>query len=672
MTHIEPLPPLILSVTGASAGHHARKPHEPAEVRRREAKAAVGRALLLSALLVAIFCAPCLALEPQAPAVADGLTLLPAGSVQWTGPIGAAIQTSIDGRIRHADLSMLLGPFQSRPEAGLWQCEFWGKWFTSAALAYRYQPTPELRTVLDNAITGLLATQTPDGYLGTYKRSAELTGWDVWGRKYVLLGLLAYYDVTGERKALDAAARAADYTIGQIGPGKADIVKSGEWKGLAPCSILEPIVLLYRRTGEKRYLDFAQYIVTRWGQPGGPNLIRKAVDGVPVFHMFPGPAAVIKDYGDNGQSKAYEMMSCYEGLTELYRATGKPEYRAAVERVYHDIDTTEMTILGTGSDWERWCNGHVRQTETMHEWMETCVTATWIKFSAQLLRLTGDSAYADRIERSAYNSLLGAQRGDGAWWSHISPLNGTRLPAPEQCGIHANCCVASGPRALMLLPALAVMKDSAGPVVQFYEAGTIRVPLASGKQVQLKLSGDYPRHKDVDILVQPEAAEAFTLSLRIPEWSWQTKVEVNGQPVAGIEPGRYARLAREWKPGDRVRVTFDLTTHVVREPGGSSQVAIMRGPIVLAIDKRITPLHPGITKAVVKADPQAVVHAVEVCEGLPKGIRLAMDVPFVAADGQTVLVRMCDYASAGRTWSEESALRVWLPQPLNLEKPFSP
>ncbi len=251
-------------------------------------------------------------------------------------------------------------------------------------------------------------------------------------------------------------------------------------------------------------------------------------------------------------------------------------------------------------------------------------------------------------------------------------MNGTRLPAPEQCGIHANCCVASGPRALMLLPTLAVMKDSARPVVQFYEAGTIRVPLASGRHAQLKLSGDYPRQKDVDILIQPEAAEPFTLSLRIPEWSWQTKVEVNGQPVAGIEPGRYARLARKWKPGDRVRVTFDLTTHVVREPGGSSQVAIMRGPIVLAFDKRITHSRAGITKAVVKADPQAVVQAVEVCDGLPKGIRFAMEVPFAAADGKTVLVRMCDYASAGRTWSGESALRVWLPQPLNLEKPFSP
>ena len=181
----------------------------------------IGRALLVSTLLVAILAVPCVAWELKAPAVEDGLALLPAGSVQWTGPIGEAIQTSIDGRIRNADLSMLLSPFQSRPEAGLWQCEFWGKWFTSAALAYRYQPTPELRTVLDRAVEGLLATQTPDGYIGTYKRSAELTGWDVWGRKYVLLGLLAYYDLTGDRKALDAAcSRGRLHASARSGPAR--------------------------------------------------------------------------------------------------------------------------------------------------------------------------------------------------------------------------------------------------------------------------------------------------------------------------------------------------------------------------------------------------------------------------------------------------------------------
>ena len=60
----------------------------------------------------------------------------------------------------------------------------------------------------------------------------------------------------------------------------------------------------------------------------------------------------------------------------------------------------------------------------------------------------------------------------------------------------------------------------------------------------------------------------------------------------------------------------------------------MRGPIVLAFDKRLTRPQAGITAALVKADPQAVVQAIEVRDGLPKGIRFAMDVPFATAAGR--------------------------------------
>ncbi len=90
----------------------------------------------------------------------------------------------------------------------------------------------------------------------------------------------------------------------------------------------------------------------------------------------------------------------------------------------------------------------------------------------------------------------------------------------------------------------------------------------------------------------------------------------------------------------------------------------------MALDRSITK-PPGATAATVQADTDGFVDAVEVREGLPEGIRFAMDVPFVDGHGKRFFVRMCDCASAGRTWSEDSALRVWLPQPLNLEEPLA-
>ena len=611
------------------------------------------------------------AAPPVAPGREDALAFLPAGSVELRGWIGESLATCRKGRIEAQSIPELVRPFATRPEDAMWQTEFWGKWFTSAALACRYQPDAVTRSIVDHAIEGLLATQTPDGYIGTYKHEAELAGWDVWGRKYVLLGLLAYHDLTGDGGTLAAARRQADYTIGQIGPGKADIVTLGMWNGMAASSILEPMVLLYRRTGERRYLDFAEYVVSQWATPKGPDLLRKALAEVPVYDMFPRPDARREGYMAGGESKAYEMMSCYEGLLELHRVTGNPSYRTATENVARDIRDTEITIVGSGSSWERWCNGRARQAQQVPEWMETCVTVTWIKLQAQLLRLTGDSRYADEIERSAYNALLGAQKRDGTWWSHYSPLEGTRGPAPEQCDMRMNCCVASGPRGLMLLPALAVMRGPEGPVVNFFEPGTARVPLAAGTTVKLEIESGYPSPGSIAIHVEPGAESRFRLGVRIPAWSRTAELRVGDEPIVGAG-GKYLYLERTWKPGDVVRLSLDFAVRTAVEPGGSGRLAVTRGPIVFAVDKRVSTARPLVGPGRVVADAAGVVTALTVTDPLPEGIHTAIDVPFVTGDGAKRTLRLCDYASAGQTWAPDSEFRVWLPQPLDLADPFAP
>jgi DUF1680 family protein len=617
-------------------------------------------------IAAAVFCFHIVtAAEPVTPKVADALEFLPAGHVKFSGWIGEHIDRCKRGRLMAQSVPDLVRPFAVREEDRMWRCEFWGKWFTSAALACRYEADPALQKVLEGAVKDLMATQTPDGCITTYKPSAELSNWDVWGRKYTLLGLLAWHDLGADPKALDAACRHADRILQQVGPGKADIATLGWWNGMAASSILEPMVLLYRQTGDRRYLQFARYIVQAWENPKGPNLARKAVAGVSVFDMFPGPDPTQKGYMSGGSSKAYEMMSCFEGLVELYRVTGEASYREATMRAAASIRDTEITIIGSGSSWERWCNGHARQAEPVPEWMETCVTVTWIKLAGQLLRLTGDPLYADDIERSAYNPLLAAQKDDGAWWCHYSPLEGRRAPAPEQCNTHMNCCVANGPRGLMLLPCFAVMIGTNGPSINFYESATVSVPLRSGNVVQLEIKSDYPRSGVVDVVVRPASAEDFTLSLRIPAWSRLTKLELNGGNVTGIKPGTYACLARTWQPGDRLRLALDFSVRCENDPGGSGRVAITRGPVVFALDKRVTKPASGSYK--VLTDRSGVVRATPAKSDT---VRMALDVPF-EAEGKPVTLRFCDYASAGRTWAEDSTLRVWLPQPLNLADPFA-
>ncbi len=595
--------------------------------------------------------------ERVKPKVADMQSPLRPGAVQIQGFLGQQIDLCITNRVEAQVVEDLLRPFRARQDVNEWRSEFWGKWVTSAIAAYRYTRDPKLKEIIDRAVNGLLDTQAPDGYIGSYPDNGHRKAWDIWGRKYTLLGLLAWYDVTGEKKILDAACRQADFLLGEVGPGKASPFENDMWQGLASSSILEPMALLYRRTGRSEYLEFCEYLIQLWPTPNGPDILRKALADVPVFAMFPGPKPVMKGYGDGGKSKAYEMMSCFEGLAELYRVTGNPTYREAVRKVYDNIENTEITIIGSGSDWERWCDGQRRQTLPWHIGMETCVTATWIKFSAQMLRLTGESRYADEIELATYNALLGAQGEDGTWWTHHSPLAGTKEKAPPQCGMNQNCCVANGPRALMLLPQIAVMSDALGPVINLYGQISAEVELPSGNHVRLEQVSDYPQNAVVQMRVTPEKTEAFVLKLRIPAWSEKTLLTINGR-TQSVKPGTYASVRRTWKPGDEVKLTLDLRARLVPAPGDASQVAVTRGPLVLARDQRLESSDIDLP-ALLKPDRNGFIGATLVTEAKPKNIWMRFDVPLAGAKG--AFIPMCDFASTGKTWTKVDKYRVWIP-----------
>jgi DUF1680 family protein len=596
--------------------------------------------------------------------VAD--TLVPAmpGSVKLSGLLGERIEAVIQNQVMPQNIERIVRPFREKKEVGDgdWRTEYWGKWATSAALACRYQPTPGHLTVLQKGVCDLLATQDPDGYIGTRKPEHHLKGWDVWGRKYVLLGLIADYDLTGDKTVLDAARHHTDCLIAECGPGKANITELGypQWKGLPPSSVLEPIVLLYERTGKMAYLEFAEYIVGQWSKPNrwspnGLRLVEDAIAGKPAAQIGNAP-------------KAYEMMSCYEGLCELYRVTGKKKYLDASLKLADSIFRDELTVIGTASDKELWCSGRAMQCDISPRVMETCVTVTWMKFCCQLLRLTGDPKYADALETSLYNALLGSLVPKGHWWAYGSLLSGERVPSHvQQADVGACCCPANAPRALLLTPAWAVMSDADGPVVNLYCPGTVEVRLRSGDPIRLVQETDYPAGDTVTFKVEPEKPETFTLALRIPTWSEKHLLLVNGEKAAvEVKPGAYARIHRKWVRGDTVKLKLDLRGRMIAEPTGKSFVALVRGPIVLALDSRLCLEKPATPLEVKPSEDAHVVLTPNPQAAAKFGVQMALDVTFTAKDGTEHTLTFCDYASAGNTWDDKSLYRVWLPQPLEL------
>ena len=292
---------------------------------------------------------------------------------------------------------------------------------------------------------------------------------------------------------------------------------------------------------------------------------------------------------------------------------------------------------------------------------------TWMKLCFNLLRLTENPEYADQIEKSTYNALLASVKDDGSQIAKYSPLGGIRHAGEEQCGMHINCCNANGPRAFMMLPAFAFMKDGNDIYINMYGQGSFSF-LRPGNKVSIEEVSDYPAGDKIELNINPEKPENLTLAFRIPVWSENTTVSVNGDEVKNIVPGEYLKISRMWNKYDKVVLKFDLSGRLVKLNG---QQAIVRGPVVLARDSR---LGDGfVYESAVIRDNKGKVELLPAVKK-PAGVWMTFTAPLVIGtdlEGEyrnPKQVTFCDFASAGNTWGEESRYKVWIPQTLNVMK----
>lgn len=609
------------------------------------------------------------------------------GDIRLTGPIGNRLEQMIENHLLKTDVRTLSSVFHDKTERNrLWQTEFWGKFMHAAVPLWIYSGSATLKEKIDSGVESVLSSQEADGYIGNYP--AELRcgeGWDVWGMKYTMMGLLHYYDglcagdENGREKAgraLAAAQRVCDYLIARLGPdGTAGrrLYQSGNWSGLASSSVLEPILWLYRRTDEKRDLKFAESIVRDMTEaPDGPRLLDLALKGVSVADRN-GYGGIKSDERGNyvtkhSRSKAYEMMSCYQGLLEYYEITGRKDVLKATIATVEQILSDEVFVTGGSTSAERWCHGSGCQHLPYMKQQETCVVTTWMRLLEKLLTITGDARYAEELERAFYNAYLASLNRDASEFAAYTPINGYRSRGHHHCWMHTNCCNANGPRGfLTFLRAMLQARDETA-TFNLYASGTARIALpGSGRLVSFETYTLYPRKGSVRIVNRTPGTQTFTVAFRVPSWSSKTSVRLNGQ-AQDIKPETgYVRLNRDWSAGDVVELGFDMTVLVHRL---DHAVAFSRGPIVLARDTRFgdglidEPLHLpwlgnspeiAITSFMPARSPSEEFDQVVVAS-LP--IRQHDENP----EGRVnPLVRFCDYASAANRWEPENGCRVWLP-----------
>ena len=540
-----------------------------------------------------------------------------------------------------------------------WRCEYWGKMMRGACLTYRYHGDDELYAMLDYAVRELLKVQREDGRFSTYSEEMQFNGWDLWGRKYVLTGMMHFIDICKDEalktQILEAICRHADYIVEKIGDGegqKSILKTSNHWLCLNSCTILEPFVDLYKRTGKKSYLDFAKYIIGLGGCAGG-NLMELAILDEIAPYEYP-------------VNKAYEMMSFFEGLLAYYELTGEEKYLDAVSKFVEKINETDVTIIGcSGCTHELFDNSIVKQTEFNDVQMqETCVTVTWMRVLARLHLITGDVKYIDRIEKSAYNALYGSintknEKGfsieDGEFLDPVifdsySPLYNNRRGFVTggfkrfRTGGFYGCCACIGSAGTGIFPLLGTLKSDDGIVINEAFEGVINTTTPSGKAVTLNSTSDYPVGDKYSLALFLEENENFELLIRIPDWCDEATLTV-GDEIRKVYPG-YVSINREWTDGDTVEL--DLP-HYLKSHYLNGKTAYTYGPLVLARDEM---------KEGKKTDSEFTPSEYNAFRIIPSGDGEVLRI-LLECEGEDVL--LTDYASCGKYWTNKNAkVSVWL------------
>ncbi len=601
----------------------------------------------------------------------DTLFILPKGSAKFKGVFDEAIRFVSENQCKNKHNWVLFAEqFKTTADdkENSWRSEYWGKMMRGASFTYAYTLDEELYEIMVETVKDLLTAQDDLGRITTYSVEREFGGWDMWGRKYVLLGLQYFLDICREtelkEKVIDAMCKSLDYIISKIGKeedGKLPITKtSHRWEGLNSCSILEPVVRLYNLTGKKEYLDFADYIVSTGGIDSG-NIFELAYEGKLYPYQYP-------------VTKAYEMMSNFEGLMEYYRVTGIEKWKIASCNFGKLVAKSDLTIIGSsGCTHELFDNSTVRQTNTENLMImqETCVTVTWIKFITQVLLLCGEAQLVDDIETSVYNALLGSintEHSDalaGFTFDSYSPLlmatrarqlggtqtmrNGTEV---------YGCCVAIGAAGTGHIPSIAVMARRDGIAVNLYEKGQVKAYTPSGNTLKLFFDTEYPYDGKINIKVLPEKAEKFTLAFRIPAWSEKTTLKINGKSQK-VHIG-YTEIERVWEKDDEITLSFDMRVRIIDafddkdDKNAKYHKALVRGPIVLARDARLGQEIDSLVDFATDKCGFAVVKETN-------NAKFARHLEYAVKQKDGSFITVVDYASAGKTWRRDSRMTAWMP-----------
>lgn len=401
----------------------------------------------------------------------------------------------------------------------------------------------------------------PDGFIGP----DILREKDRWPHAVFFRAVLAQYEITGDRRYLDALINHYRSTPHPMGTDR-DVTG------------VEILLYLYQESGEADLLEMAE------------DLYRRFLERWPEHDAS--LKTLLSDQPQTEHGVTFNEEAKLAAM--LYSATGKEEYLRAVVHGYEKLARNARLADGLHSCSEEI---HGNDARDLHE---TCdiTDHTWALY--YLLQATGDAHYADQIEQVIFNALPGAITKDFHALQYFSGVNQVVATSSSNHNLNhfmrglnwmsyrpdheVQCCPGNLHRAMPNYISKMWMRSRDGGIVAaLYGPGVLQTVVGEARTpVRITAETRYPYQQSITFVIQPERPVFFAFGLRIPGWCGQARLMVNGQPVTEeLRSGSFFTLRREWQAGDVVQV--ELPFEIALESWPKDGVSLGYGPLTLAL-----------------------------------------------------------------------------------------
>jgi uncharacterized protein len=438
-----------------------------------------------------------------------------------------------------------------------------------------------LKTMAMRWLESILRMQDDSGWVGPIQAS-YFRPHDHWPVTIVLKVLSQHHEATGDPRVITLMTGFCKYLRNTLAERPlfdwcqyrwADLVLSIHW--------------LYNRTGDAWLLDIAAQIATQgydW---------RSHFEGFRLMDKTPRDQCSLASHVVNN------AMAVKAGGV-WWRQSGNPADRQSAYRAIEMLDLYHGQVTGVFSGDEHLAGRDPSQGT------ELCAVAEYMFSLEELVAIFGDPAFADRLERIAYNALPATFTAD--MWAHQYDQQANQVlcsVAERQWTTNADdsniyglepnygCCTANlhqGWPKLVKNLWMAAPGDGLAAVV--YAPSSVTATVGGGTAVTIVEETDYPFRQQIRLTISADRPVRFPLLLRIPSWAGKASLEVIGSdrtvvrsptrdPQSPLPPGSFHSIERTWHPGDRL--TLNLPMDVRLERRYHNSVAVLRGPLVFSL-----------------------------------------------------------------------------------------